>query len=118
MSKAMGGELNYAIKKVVVEEVGQDKQEKPILYFKQARQGLVLNRSNADRLAATFGDETDAWGGKRVTLTVEPVRFGGRMVPGIVASAADFLTERRPPRASEAPLPLDDDPDLADDPIA
>jgi hypothetical protein len=121
--ESMGGELNYTIKRIVIEEVGQDKEEKPILYFRQIQQGLVLNRTNADRLAASLGDEMDNWAGKKITLTTELVRFGGRTVPGIVAQVdGAFMQERRPPSAKEsaqaAQAPFDDDPDLADDPIA
>ena len=47
----MGGQVDYTIRRVVMEEVGQDRQEKPIVHFRQIRAGLVLNRTNAARLA-------------------------------------------------------------------
>jgi hypothetical protein len=119
----MGGQLTYTIRKVAVEEVGQDRQEKPIVYFKQTRLGLVLNRTNAARLSASLGDETDGWVGRQIVLETEQVPMRGQLVNSIrVRVDGKFREERRPPTLVEAQIaaqqPLDDDPDLADDPIS
>lgn len=39
--------------------------------FKEAKRQLVLNRTNALCIAAMFGDDTDGWLGKRITLYPE-----------------------------------------------
>jgi hypothetical protein len=100
---AMGGEVTYTVRKAVMEEIGQDRTEKPIVYFRESPSGLVLNRTNATRLASSLGDDTAGWTGKQITLETEQVPTGGRMVNSIrVRVDGEFREERRPPTASEA----------------
>ena len=99
----MGGQLIHTIRRVVTEPVGQDRQEKPVVYFRSGAQGLVLNRTNAARLSASLGDETDDWVGKTIVLEVEKVPMRGQLVASIKAYVdGKFLEERRPPTAAEA----------------
>jgi hypothetical protein len=119
----MGGQLIHTVRKVVMEEVGQDRTEKPVVYFKQTQLGLVLNRTNAARLSASLGDETDAWAGQRIIMETEQVPMHGRLVNSIrVRVDGKFREERRPPTLRESQIaaqkPLNDDPELADDPIS
>jgi hypothetical protein len=74
---AMGGQLIHTIRKVVLEEVGQDRVEKPVIYFRETPSGLVLNRTNANRLTPSLGDDTAHWIGKQITLETEMVPMGG-----------------------------------------
>jgi hypothetical protein len=111
----MGGQLTYTIRKVVLEEIGQDKTTKPVAYFRTTQLGLVLNRTNAARLSASLGDETDAWIGKQITLETEQVPMRGQLVNSIrVRVDGAVQAERRPPtaeetaRAAQQPLDLDD----------
>lgn|SRR5262249_35173559 len=46
-----GGDMLATIDRVVEEEVGKDKQSKPVLYLNGQQKGIVLNRTNAERLA-------------------------------------------------------------------
>jgi hypothetical protein len=102
---AEGGQLRYTIRKVVVEEVGQDRTEKPVCYFREAGPGLVVNRTNAARLAASLGDETDNWIGKQITLETERVPMGGKVVNSIrVRVEGKFLEEHRPPSPLESQI--------------
>lgn len=52
-------------------------QDKPCLYFLRVEKPLVLNKTNAERIASMYGDETDAWAGKKVVLTKEMVTAFG-----------------------------------------
>jgi hypothetical protein len=109
----MGGEVSYTIRKVVLEEVGEKKEEKPIVYFRQHKKGMVLNKTNSTRLTASLGDESDDWTGKTITLEVEHVPFQGKIVPAIRCRVdGKFMEERRIPRQAEAAQaaqqPLDD----------
>ena len=109
----MGGEVTYTISRVVIEQIGQKKEDKPIVYFRQHKKGLVLNQINNTRLIGSLGDESDEWIGRNVTLEVEQVPFQGKIVPGIRCRIdGRFLEERRPPTAKEAAQaaqkPLDD----------
>jgi phage-related baseplate assembly protein len=63
--------------------------EKWVLYFKEARKGVVLNRTMAYQIAEFLGsEETDDWLGKRITLYPQPMTVAGRKVVAIRARAA------------------------------
>lgn len=61
---------------------GTTKEEKYVLAF-CTRQGeptkkrLVLNRTNADRIAEVYGDETDLWMNKPVVIGPSTTRVAG-----------------------------------------
>jgi hypothetical protein len=63
--------------------VGPEKQHRCIVYFDESDLGLVLNATNYDALASAFGDDTDAWTGKRIGLVRAIVAFQGKQVPAI-----------------------------------
>lgn len=52
-------------------------QDKPVLWFLKVDKGMVLNKTNAERIASMYGDETDSWNGKRITLCKEMVTAFG-----------------------------------------
>lgn len=77
-----GRRHTLAIDRVAVEDVGDD-LNKPVLYFKGARKGLVLNKTNAMVIAEVYGKNTENWSGQPLELYVARVNFQGRMVDGI-----------------------------------
>ena len=83
-----------------------DGEEKPVLYFDGQEHGLVLNRTNANTIAALYGDETDNWHGKPIVIFQTQVDFRGRPVPGIRVRAPKPGSV---PGAPEAPA---DDPNI------
>jgi hypothetical protein len=94
----------------------QDGKEKPVMTLVGSKP-LILNPTNAHRLAAIWGDEMDDWIGQTVTLYTETVPFGRDMVQGIrVRVDGKFQEQRRVPTAEEvaqaAQAPLSD---LGDD---
>jgi hypothetical protein len=65
------GEIKCKIDRVEIEEVQTQsggKEEKPVLYFAKAKKGMVLNITNATKIAEKYGNDTDEWIGKEVTL--------------------------------------------------
>jgi hypothetical protein len=74
------------------DEKGQHKN-RPVVYFKGTPRGWILNRTNAEALAAMFGLETTAWQGKRVTLVSADVQFGPNRVKGV--RVADLKLPRK-----------------------
>jgi hypothetical protein len=60
--------------------VSGDGETKPVLYFVGKKKGLVLNKTNATKLSAAYGDETDEWAGKDVILYPDQATFQGRVV--------------------------------------
>ena len=77
-----GEELDVVIDRLAVEWIGEgnDATEKPVLYFRNHDQGLVLNKTNATLIAETYGEDTDGWVGKPITLYPTQVQFGAKMV--------------------------------------
>ena len=76
---------SLTIRTCVLEDLGQEnnKEEKPILYFAKAQKGLVLNKTNANVIAAAYGDDTAGWTGKSVEVFPTPVEFRGQLVDGV-----------------------------------
>ncbi len=58
-------------------------KDKGIVFFNETPRGLVLCKTNAMLAAAMFGDDTNAWLGKRITLFAMDVKVGPEMKPGI-----------------------------------
>ena len=67
---------------VVVEEVGNpDKPEqKPVLYFQGKDKGIVLNKINSTTISDAYGEETDDWSGKSLSLYPDKTPFNGKIV--------------------------------------
>jgi hypothetical protein len=76
---------------ITISKVGIVKMEKDdgrtkdglVVHMQGTDRGWVLCKTNAICLAALFGNETDAWVGKRVVLYSTLVQFGKDKVPGI-----------------------------------
>lgn len=66
-----GGEAKLTIEKVAVEEVpGSDgsKKPKPVVWFKGAKKRMPLPKICAKKIAGMFGNNTDDWVGKEITV--------------------------------------------------
>jgi hypothetical protein len=97
-------EVGLVIDRVVIETLGND--QKPVAYFRGAKKGLVLNRTNWDRIAyAAKNDDSDSWGGVSVTLCTELVSFNGKTGPAVrikpARAAAPQAAATRPPLSEE-----------------
>ena len=72
------------ISHIEMEEVGKDKQVKPIVYFKSVKKGLVCNVTNARAIQASYGEEMDDWAGSELILfTVMTNNQQGETVEGL-----------------------------------
>ena len=78
-------DLVVSCKAVTLEEMPGDQHESRwVLQFKELPKGLVLNATTIRVLAKAFGDDTNQWAGKKVTLYVDPnVSFKGQVVGGL-----------------------------------
>jgi hypothetical protein len=77
----MGQDVAVVISGIKQEEVGEDEKRLPVLYFVGMKKGMVLNRTNAKRIAELYGAETDAWIGKTITLYPSETEYAGDTVP-------------------------------------
>jgi hypothetical protein len=79
----LGGEKKFKIKSVSVEEIGRDKKEKPVVWFKNDKRGLVLNTTNRHTLMGAFGDDMEGWAEKIIVIFETTVDMMGKMVPAL-----------------------------------
>ena len=104
----LGGQQRVGtIESVVMERVGDD--DKPVIRFSGIQKGLVLNRTNSTVIAAAYGNETNNWTGKQITLFSTVVPFQGRMVDSIRVSAVSQATPAATPQQPEPSEASQDD---------
>ncbi len=75
--------VKVTIDKVIFEEIGQNKDKKPVMYFEKVKKGLVLNKTNATEIAAKHGETMEGWTGKEIELFSMMVPFQGQNVAAI-----------------------------------
>lgn len=76
-----GRQVTVSIDHVKMEDIGGD--TKPVVYFIGKERGLVLNKTNANNIGFLYGDETDDWHGKQITMYEAMVDFQGRSTAAI-----------------------------------
>lgn len=78
------GTQSATIEKVTIEEVGRNKDKKPVIHFDNLDKGLVCNKTNANTIAKIANSrEFEDWTGKTIHLYRAEVEFGGEMVESI-----------------------------------
>lgn len=76
--------------------------ERFVVYFKEAKKGIILSRTLAYQFAEILSSEdTDDWLGKSITIYPQPMTVAGKRVTAIRARAAKTEYES----AGEASLP-------------
>lgn len=92
-----GKDVTVRIVKVTAEvlknKAGENK--KPVVYFEGTDKGFALNKTNSKTIAAMYGNRTEDWVGKLITLYATQVSFGPettdaiRVRPGIPKGKAN-----------------------------
>ncbi len=78
------GSQQFTIEAVRMEDIGKEKESKPVIYFAGDSKGLVCNKTNARTIAKALGSEDfDDWIGKSIHLWRAEVEFQGEMVEAI-----------------------------------
>src|SRR5262249_40168017 len=93
--------LRVTIVEFVDEWMGNPRECKTVVYFKDIDKGLVLNKTNASVLAKAFGDDTDTMVGRVIDLVVKPGSFQGQDTDGV---RIEVPGDQPPPRPSDAEL--------------
>lgn len=80
-----GKDVTLTIERVEAGNVsgtGGKKTRKPVVHFKegQNKKPLALAVTNCKTIAGMYGNDTDAWVGKRITLFPTTTTFGGETV--------------------------------------
>lgn len=76
-----GRTVQVKISKVLYEEIGHDR--KVAMYFQGKERGIILNKTNANTIAAIYGPDTDNWVGGELELFPTMTDFQGKSVPAI-----------------------------------
>jgi arabinogalactan endo-1,4-beta-galactosidase len=108
-----GRAVQVIMRCVEMREIGGE--PKPILYFEGKDRGMVVNKTNANKIAEMFGDDTDNWAGEEIVLFEAMVEFQGKTVAAIRVRLAPRKGNgnKQPRQPSPAPPPQDDS--FADD---
>jgi len=99
--------VSVVTERLTVEEMPGDGEKRPVLYFRGQHKGLVVNVTNAKRLAKMFGTDTDAWLGKEITLYPSETDFRGESVPCVRVK----VMEQPPSSAQTQAVETSDSPD-------
>lgn len=104
--------VSYKISKIKMEDIGKDKESKPVIYFEGEDKGLVANKTNCKTIAALAGsDEVEDWIGTTIRLYRTEVEFQGDMVESIRVKRKPGATskpENRPQGPDDADVSPDD----------
>ena len=101
----IGRPVVLTMNKVVTEPVvgqGGKVEEKLILYFKETKKGLILNKTNAKRIAKLYGGETDSWADKVVELYTEEVKAFGETHNAVRIREAQQVKQAQKSKAQAA----------------
>jgi hypothetical protein len=77
-----GRTITLTITKVTMDEMlthDNKKVKKPVVWFERATKGFVINLTNALIIANLYGDETDSWTGRRISIYPTRVKAFGEM---------------------------------------
>ena len=98
-----GHEPTVTIARVLMEDIGQSGDRKPVIYFQGKEKGMVCNKTNWDRISFILrSDESDDWIGKPVKLYTELVNFQGQMKEAVRVKAADQRQAQIRPAAPQS----------------
>lgn len=82
-----------------------DGTEKPVLFFNELEHGLVMNKTNANRIAEFLGENYQGWPQRQVELYMEMVDFQGKRTPAIRARAPQMQHGyQHPPQGYQQPM--------------
>jgi len=87
---------------------GGRKSKKPIIWFEGREKGLVLNKTNAKAIAGLYGNDTEQWIGKRITIYPTTTHMGSEVVDCIrVRPTAPQEPARGRGKSEQSSLPTD-----------
>jgi hypothetical protein len=111
-SDLAGASPVVTIDRLAIEPIGRDREMKPVLYFAGKSKGLVLNKTNASKIAELTGSkDTDDWAGCQIRLYATEAEFGGETFEAIRIKAAG------PQQAKPKPVPVEPDFGSGDDSV-
>jgi arabinogalactan endo-1,4-beta-galactosidase len=110
-----GRAVTVTMSHVDMREVGGE--PKPILYFQGKEKGMVLNKTNASKIAEMFGDDTDDWAGGEIILYEAMVDYQGKTVAALRVRLAPRKNSINAASLPNRPTPPPPAPDTYSDDI-
>ncbi len=121
-SDLAGTEPVVTIDRVEWEPVGRDREMKAVVYFAGKKKGIVLNKTNANKIVEISGSAmTEEWAGTKIKLYAAEANFGGDTYDVVRVKAATngkpAMAKMTPtPKAAPKPAPVvEPDPEFVDD---
>lgn len=97
-SDLKGREVTVTITAVEFENINAAGERKLVAYFRGKQKGLIINKTNANRIAFQHGPRTEDWIGKNIVLYTEFTDFQGKPVEAIrvkpTSKAKHVVTDR------------------------
>jgi hypothetical protein len=105
-----GQDVPVTISAVTVENVGDEGKQQIVVAFAGQSKRLGLCKTNAQQIAAFYGDDAGGWIGQSITLWPDPsVTYGGKVVGGVRIRPVPPETAAQPgtwqPTAEPVPQP-------------
>ncbi len=72
------GDLVVTIADCNMEPLGETKEDKLVLMFRETTKQLAVNATNGKTITGIYGKDPNAWIGKRIALYATEVEFGGK----------------------------------------
>ena len=101
----MGRTVNVTISEVSLENVGNpgEADRKLVISFHGKEKKLVCNKTNAAVIGKLYGQDTDTWIGKPITLLAREVEFQGDTVWAVRVSLSAPIPNNPPPPVAAKP---------------
>jgi hypothetical protein len=97
----------FTISEVESTKIGGER--KLVVSFKESARDLICNKTNAKVIALGYGDETDAWIGKKIQIYNDPnVEYAGEKVGGIRVRTPKGAAPEPPADFDDGPPPISD----------
>jgi len=79
----LAGPTKYVIESYYIYPFNGGEKRKIVLVLKGQKKRLVLNKTNAFKLASKYGYDVNAWVGKEIVIEPATTTFMGRKVKGL-----------------------------------
>jgi hypothetical protein len=115
-------DLVVTIKNITQEKMRDGTSKVCIAFREPGIKPFLANKTNCKTIAKLYGDESDDWLGKRITLFVTEVDFAGDSVPALRVRSKPPKDPKAAKPAAKATGPIipkepGDDDDLGDDDV-
>jgi hypothetical protein len=116
-----GRQIAVVIKRINEEEIGMARDRRLVMYFEpkdvdDPQKPMVLNKTNARKIAELFGDETNDWVGCQIMLYEAQVEFQGVVGPALRIKGFPQTVQRTKRQAPPAHMEGWDTPEVGDGP--